>query len=171
MFARSLALAAFLMLAGCAASVPDALAPGLRAELPRPALALLEETARAVEARDWDAYRATLNPEGFGEAVGFRVGGGGDRTAAISETLESALGLGWVSTRVFPEGADRVEAPTAGLARIATLRFDAVTDRRPQAAQLSVSGQVTLDDGTTLPVSVTVLRPSGPDPVLAVPQG
>lgn len=169
--ARPLVLAVLLVVTGCAASGPDALAPALRSELPGPTLSLLAEVARTVEAHDWDAYRATLSPEEFGEAVGFLVGGGRDRTAAISETMESVLSLGWVSTRVFPEDADRATAPTAGLDRVVTLRFDAVTDRRPQYDQLSVGGQVTLDDGTTLPVSVTVLRPSGPDPVLAVPQG
>ncbi len=168
---RRLAFAALLVLSGCAAGGPDALAPVLRSDLPRPAQSLLADVARAVEAHDWDAYRATLSPEEFGEAVGFLVGGGRDRTAAVSETMESAMSLGWVSTRVFPEGADRATARTAGLDRIVTLRFDAVTDRRPQFDQLSVGGRVTLDDGTTLPVSVTVLWPSGPDPVLAVPQG
>ncbi|PAP76920.1 hypothetical protein [Rubrivirga marina] len=85
--------------------------------------------------------------------------------------MESAFGLVGVSTRIFSEDADRAEAPTASLDRVQAIRFDAVTDRRPEYAQPGVSGQVTLDDGTTLPLSVTVLRPSGPDPVLAVPPG
>lgn len=173
---RLTALVAFTALVGCAGggatSAPDqALAPALRAELDGPAIAVLSETVRAVEAHDWDAYRAVLSPEDFGEAVGFLVGGGQDRTAAISVTMEGVLSLGWQTTRIFPADLDRAQVPTAGLDRIRSLRFDALVDRSPEFDRVIVEGTVTLDDGTIFPVSVTVLRPAGPDPVLAVPQG
>ena len=163
-----------LAVAGCASGASvrsDALSASVRGELDGAALALLAETVRAVEGHDWDAYVGLLDASAYDEAVAFLVDGGADRQVAVSETLEGALSLGFVSTRVFPAGADRARSPHAGLDWIRTLTFDAVTDRRPAYDRLTVAGRVTLDDGTSLPVSVTVLRPSGPDPVLAVPQG
>lgn len=169
-----------LLVCACTAAPPAGdrwASPTLEAELDPALYTFLGDLVRTVEAHDWTGFTHMVDREAYTSQLDFLSEHApnpedpiGLRASDASATLESALGLGYVGTGIYPAGGQRrAEAPFAGLDRIRRLTFDRVTRQRQHLTE--VAGQVTLSDGSVIEMDVLVVWRSPSRPVLAIPQG
>ena len=130
------------------------LAERVRLEAEPDLAAYLDAVTAVVERRDWQALARLADERAFLEQLAFLTASGVVSDVAAAQTLESVLGLGMAGTAVFPDGADRVAAPFAGLDRIRTLTLERAT---PARDAVTVEGTADLGAGETRPVTLVVL--------------
>lgn len=123
----------------------------------------LAELAAAIDRKDWRGVALRMEPDAFAEQRAFLTEAG--RPAAAAQVIAETLGLGSLyHDSESWEGLDRI--------RVVTFRQHAV--QTPGIAGGEgfdvIEGSVRLDDGTTLPLSFSILSRGGAR-VVAVPLG